>query len=175
MRLGIKVYANNETWLKAQISRPTQNAITIEAEKQFNIGTFVIKPFNVAHTNSDGTDCANFGFIIYSTITKEKMLWITDASYVEAKFPQMDYICIECNYIDIDDYTNEIQFVNTFVESRRFNSHLSLNRCIQFLRQQDLSKIKEIRLLHLSKNQGNISNIIINKLENEFKNIKFIV
>lgn len=175
LRLGMKVYANEETWLKTQISRPTRNALTIQSGNQFNVGTFIVKPFNVSHVNSDGTPCENLGFLIYSTKTKEKMLWITDASYIESRFPPMDYICIECNYVDIDDYANELEFVNTFVEGRRLRSHLSLDRCVEFLKQQDLSRIKEIRLLHLTESQGDIYNIIYSRMKKEFPDIKFII
>lgn len=174
LRLGMKVYASKETWLKTQITRPNRNAVTVEAGKQFTMATFIVKPFNVAHVNSDGTPCENLGFLIYSTKTKEKMLWITDASYIESRFPPMDYICIECNYVDIDDYANELEFVNTFVEGRRLRSHLSLDRCVEFLKQQDLSRIKEIRLLHLTEGQGDIYNIIYSRMKNEFPDIKFI-
>lgn len=175
LRLGMKVYANEETWLKTQISRPVRNAVTIEAGKQFNVGTFIVKPFNVAHVNSDGTPCENLGFLIYSTSTKEKMLWITDASYIESRFPPMDYICIECNYVDIEDYANELEFVNTFVEGRRLRSHLSLDRCVEFLKQQDLSRVKEIRLLHLTESQGNIYTVINNRMNKEFPNVRFLI
>lgn len=171
----MKVYANKEVWLKTQISRPTRNAIEIESGKQFKVGTFVVKPFDVQHANSDGTDCENLGFLIYSTETKEKMIWITDASYVQAKFPPVEYICIECNFVDIEDYSGKLQYVNRFVENRRFRSHLSLSRCIDFLKQQDLSRIKEIRLLHLTESQGDIYNIIYNKMNKEFPGIKFII
>lgn len=175
LRLGMKVYANEETWLKTQISRPTRNAVTIESGKQFNVGTFVVKPFDVAHVNSDGTNCENLGFLIYSTATKEKMLWITDASYIESRFPPMDYICIECNYIDVEDYSKELEYTNKAVEKRRFNSHLSLSRCIDFLKKQDLSKVKEVRLLHLTKSQGEIKDEILSKMHNEFPSINFII
>lgn len=171
----MKVYANEETWLKTQISRPVRNAVTIQAGKQFNVGTFIVKPFNVAHVNSDGTACENLGFLIYSTSTKEKMLWITDASYIESRFPPMDYICIECNYIDVEDYSKELEYTNKAVEKRRFNSHLSLSRCIDFLKKQDLSKVKEVRLLHLTKSQGEIKDEILSKMHNEFPSINFII
>lgn len=175
LRLGVKVYANEETWLKTQISQPKRNAVTIESGKQFRVGTFIVKPFDVAHVNSDGTPCQNLGFLIYSAITKEKMLWITDASYIESRFPPMDYICIECNYIDVDDYGNELQYINPFVESRRLRSHLSLDRCVEFLKQQDLSHIKEVRLLHLSESQGKIEETITNRMHKEFPSVKFVI
>lgn len=175
MKLGMKVYANEETWLKTKISKTKRNAVTINAGTQFKVGTFVVKSFDVAHVNSDGTDCPNLGFLIYSTVTKEKMLWITDASYIENRFSAMDYICIECNYIDVDDYSGELPFVNKFVEQRRVKSHLSLDRCIEFLKQQDLSKVKWIRLLHLTESQGVIYNNIYNKMQEEFPGITFVI
>lgn len=171
----MKVYANEETCLKTKISGSRKNLICIESGNQFKIGTFIVKPFDVAHTNSNGSDCPNLGFLIYSKVTKEKMLWITDASYIESRFHPMDYICIECNYVDVDDYSNELEYVNQFVETRRFHSHLSLNRCIDFLKKQDLSKIKEIRLLHLTQSQGKIKDIILNTMQKEFNGIKFII
>lgn len=175
LKFGMKVYANGETWLKTKISSSTRNAMVIEAGKQFNVGTFMVKPFNVAHTNSDGSNCPNFGFLLYSTVTKEKMLWITDAAYIESKFPPMDYICIECNYIDVEDYSKELEYTNKAVEKRRFNSHLSLSRCIDFLKKQDLSKVKEVRLLHLTKSQGEIKDEILSKMHSEFPSIDFII
>ena len=175
LKLGIKVYACKDVWEHLYIACNARNAVTIESGKQFNIGTFIVKPFDVAHVNSDGTPCENLGFLIYSTATKEKMLWITDASYIESRFPPMDYICIECNYIDVEDYLSELQFVNTFVEGRRFRSHLSLDRCVEFLKQQDLSHIKEIRLLHLSESQGKIEETITNRMHKEFPSVKFVI
>lgn len=175
LKLGIKVYANEDVWSKTPLSRPTRNAITIEAGKQFKIGTFIIVPFNVAHVNSDGSDCPNLGFLIYSTVTKEKMIWATDASYIESRFPPVEYICIECNYVDVEDYKSELEYMNGFVEKRRVRSHLSLNRCVEFLKQQDLSRIKEIRLLHLTESQGYIYNIIYNRMQEEFPGVKFVI
>lgn len=175
LKLGIKVYANEDVWLKTALSRPMRNAVTIKAGEQFNLGTFVVKPFNVAHVNSDGTDCPNLGFLIYSTVTKEKMIWATDASYIENRFPPLDYICIECNYVDVEDYKSELEFMNGFVEKRRVRSHLSLNRCVEFLKQQDLSRVKEIRLLHLTESQGAIYYIIYNRMKQEFPGVKFVI
>lgn len=175
LKLGMKVYANEDVWSKTPLSRPTRNAVTIEAGKQFKIGTFIIVPFNVAHVNSDGSDCPNLGFLIYSTVTKEKMIWATDCSYIENRFPSLDYICIECNYVDVEDYKSELEYMNGFVEKRRVRSHLSLNRCVEFLKQQDLSRIKEIRLLHLTESQGNIYTVINNRMNKEFPGVKFVI
>ena len=175
LKLGLSVFANKEVIDKVSGKNKIHKIKEIESLSQIEVGTFKVKPFDVYHVNTDGSDCDNKGFFIYSTETKEKMVWITDAAYIENKFPALDYICIECNYIDVDDYSKELEYVNKFVEKRRFNSHLSLSRCIDFLKKQDLSKIKWIKLLHITETQGNIEQIILSKLHHEFPDIKFII
>jgi phosphoribosyl 1,2-cyclic phosphodiesterase len=175
LRLGMKVYALNETWLETPVNGSKRNCKNFEYGKQFQVGTFIIKPFKVEHCDSDSEPCPNAGFFIYSTVDKEKGIWCTDCSVIENKFPPLDWIAIECNYIDVDDYSDELDTVNAFVEKRRFNSHLSLNRCIQFLKKQDLSKCKQIRLLHLSKQQGKIEETIIARMHNEFSDMDFVI
>lgn len=175
MRYGMKVWATSKTWGECFTIGNKVNCRTFKIGDQFQIGTFCIKPFPVAHTNTDGNECENSGFLIFSTKTKEKLLWITDANYVENKFPPVDYIAIECNYVDIEDYADELQYVNNMLEKRRLRSHMSLNHCIQFLQAQDLSKNKWVKLLHRTKSQGNIEKIMLEKLKAKFENINFIL
>lgn len=169
---GIQTYACNEVWQKQPISKGYERYKNIIDGSQFNVGTFKIKPFKVPHTNSDGMPCENYGFLIYSTVTKEKMLWITDCGYISNKFPACDYICVECNYIDVEDYSKEIEYLNKITEKRRFFSHLSQNNCIKFLKMQDLSKIKFVKLLHLTKSQGIIEDSIRDRFAKEFPNME---
>ena len=152
-----------------------EDALHIIDGSQFRVGTFIIKPFKVPHTNSDGSPCENYGFLIYSTVTKERMLWATDCAYIEQRFPPCEYYCIECNYIDVGNYENELQYVNAPVERRRFASHHSLNRCVEFFKHQDLSKAKFIKLLHLTKNQGIIEDEIKARFAKKFPDIEVIV
>lgn len=173
INFGTHVYVNEDTLSKLKLLERWVNIY--DENILIRIGTFIIKPFLVPHTNSDGTDCPNYGFLICSTYTREKMLWATDCSYIEQKFPALDYICIECSYLDVDNYADELEYINQFVEKRRLNSHMSLNRCIEFLSNQDLSKCKEVRLLHLTKSQGNIKDIILDKIQKKFEGIKFVI
>lgn len=180
LKMGKITYAADDVWEKlGNLGAYKRYCRVIDEKrtKQIEIGSFLIKPFKVRHINSDLTDCLNFGFLLYSKRTKEKMLWITDCAYINNTFPAVDYICIECNYIDIDEYNSvELNYIdNIEVEKRRFGSHLSLNRCIKFLKKQDLSKVKFIKLLHLSTSQGNIKSQILKTMNSEFKEIEFIV
>lgn len=176
MRHGMKVWATPETWKNGFKMRSPPNYKAFRQSEQFSIDTFLIKPFPVSHTNRDGTPCENSGFLIYSKATKEKLLWITDASYIENRFPSVDYIGIECNYIDEEDYSNIIGSVNKFVEKRRFSSHLSVKRCVQFLEAQDLSKVKEVRLIHTSKSTiKNAQKKMLQITQKQFPNINFVI
>lgn len=173
VNFGMNVYVNEDTQESLNLVRKWANIYNNKCTIKSR--TFIITPFKIPHINSDGTECPNYGFLIGSIATKERMMWATDCSYIEQKFPPLDYICIECSYIDIEDYSNELEYINQFVEKRRLNSHMSLNRCIDFLKNQDLSKCKEVRLLHLTKSQGNIKPIILNKMKENFPNIKFVI
>lgn len=177
LKHGMRIWATPTTWKNGFMYHTSyMNYKSFEIGKQFSIGTFLVKPFPVVHTNTDGSPCENSGFLIYSTVTKEKMLWITDASYIESRFPPVDYIGIECNYIDAEDYSDIIENVDTFVEKRRFTSHLSLKRCKQFLVAQDLSKVKEIRLIHLSKSIiKDAGTQMLKSMKEYFPEKKFIV
>ncbi len=171
MKYGMKVWATSDTWKNGYVIASKTNCRTFQQGKQFEIGTFLIKPFPVAHTNTDGSVCENSGFLFYSKHTKERLLWVTDAAYIENTFPAVDYIAIECSYFDVDDYLGELEYINTFVEKRRLESHLSFNRCVKFLKKQDLSKVKGIRLLHITKSQGDIAEIMRDKMMQNFPKI----
>lgn len=110
--------------------------------KEKVIGTFKVRPFRVYH------DAINpVGYYLYSTYTKESLLFITDThELLGLKFRNsIDYILIETNYSeelmkDFESYVNE----------RRKVSHLSLEQATSFLKTLDLTKTKEIYLIHLS-------------------------
>lgn len=106
------------------------------------IGTFAVIGFNVQHDAKEP-----LGYLIYSDATKEKLLFATDTFYIQSKFAKLNYIMIECNYAkDIIDKNN----TNTMVKSRLYSSHFELNNVKEFLKTNDLSKVKEIYLMHLS-------------------------
>ena len=164
-KTNVNILMNAETLAQAQ-KQGHIKALTSKSKvkvlsykNQYEYGDFIVKPFPLKHTSyvvneetgiKEELPCDCSGFLIFEKATKEKLLWITDTSYVESTFPPMDYICIECNYFEQENYADEIQYINEFVEKRRLKSHLSFETCKEFLNLQNLSKCKEIRLLHLS-------------------------
>lgn len=113
------------------------------------IGTFWVFPFNCQH------DVPNIGYYIHSNNTGENLLYITDSYYVKFTFPELNYIMAEANYSreamneSIDDGR-----IPLAMKKRLVQSHMSIDTLIQMLKANDLSKVKQIYLLHLSNNNS---------------------
>ncbi|EUJ24729.1 hypothetical protein PGRAN_02500 [Listeria grandensis FSL F6-0971] len=115
-----------------------------------SVATFRIMPFEVQHDAVEP-----LGFMIDSVKTKERLVFITDSYYVKYKFPKMDYLMIECNYAaDILEANVESGRVHRTQKKRVLQSHFSIENVKDFLRANDLSKLKEIHLLHISDSNG---------------------
>lgn len=113
-------------------------------KEQFNVGTFTILPFDVQH------DVENHGFLIQSD-NGRKLLFATDTYYVKYKFSGLTHLMIECNYSrKILNENVEIGRVPEFLANRIIGSHFSLENVLNFLKANDLSRVQEIHLLHLS-------------------------
>ncbi|MBU3569238.1 MBL fold metallo-hydrolase [Priestia aryabhattai] len=117
----------------------------VEAGKPFKIGTFQIMAFDVQH------DVAQpYGFLIMNK-EGEKLLFATDTYYIKYKFPGLTHILVECNYSEkILKENIENGSVPKVMEKRLLQSHFSLENVKEFFKANDLSKVQEIWLLHLS-------------------------
>lgn len=115
-----------------------------ENKKQFRIGSLVILPFDVKH------DVENHGFIIQSD-HGSKLLFATDTFYIKYKFSGITHLMVEANYSEaILNENIEFDRVHEFLGNRIKSSHFSLENLLVFLKANDLSKVQEIHLLHLS-------------------------
>lgn len=113
-------------------------------KQQFRVGTFTILPFDVKH------DVENHGFLIQSD-TGSKLLFASDTYYVKYRFNGLTHLMIECNYSEAMLEENiERGTIHEFLAKRIKASHFSLENMLEFLKANDLSKVQEIHLLHLS-------------------------
>lgn len=147
-----------ETSIPLYASEGTISALKIQDKQIFKlvnktpsaVATFRIMPFDVQHDASEP-----LGFMIDSINTKERLVFITDSYYVKYKFPKMDYLMIECNYAaDILEENVQSGHVHRAQKKRVLQSHFSLENVKDFLKANDLSKLKEIHLLHISDSNG---------------------
>lgn len=109
----------------------------MESKKCFEIGTFKILPFDLVH------DVECFGFLIQSG--DEKILYISDTGYCKYKFSGLTHIMIECNHI-----SELLKRNNPESWKRVMRNHMSMDQVLGFLKANDLSRLREVWLMHLS-------------------------
>jgi phosphoribosyl 1,2-cyclic phosphodiesterase len=118
-------------------------------KKQFAVGTWTILPFDVQHDVSEP-----LGFLLANK-AGEKLLFATDTYYIKYKFKGLSHIMVECNYsTDILNDNIASGSVPQIMKKRLIRSHFSLENVKEFLKANDLSKVQEIHLLHLSDNNS---------------------
>lgn len=150
MKAGIDIYASAGTLEAAGLS-DHHRSIPIQAMKQFNIGTWTILPFDVQHDVSEP-----LGFLLANR-SGEKLLFATDTFYIQYRFTGLTHLLIECNYssaivlqnikMEVDDDARR-NLIHRY--KRLLRSHFSLENVKEFIRANDLSKVREIWLIHLS-------------------------
>src|SRR5699024_2678510 len=90
------------------------------------------------------------GFLMQSR-NGGKLLFATDTYYVRYKFQGLTHMMIECNYsMDILEENIASGRVHKAMKRRLLKSHFSLENVKEFLKANDLSKVQEIHLMHLS-------------------------
>ena len=142
IKAGVDVYAIKDVWNSNGISSHRAHIIT--SMKQFQIKNLTILPFSVPH------DVENVGFLIADD-RGNKMLYLTDCFYSPFRFKNLTLIAVECNYsLDILKRNVDAGAVPKELKSRILKSHFSLENVKRFLQANDLSKVQEIWLLHLS-------------------------
>lgn len=116
----------------------------------YHLGNFKVKPFKIEHDAAE--PC---GFLINHPETGN-VLFLTDTMYSHYTFRNLHNIIIEANYshevirVKLDD--------KEFLKNRVMQSHMSLDTCIEFLRKNDLSKVNNVVLIHLS--DGNSDEVL---------------
>lgn len=160
-KLGIDIYASEETIKQIETFKVNKHRMhRIRENEVIYCGPFKILPFSTVHS------VENFGFLISDG--EDKLLFMTDSRYCPVKTKGVSIFAIECNYI------NEILKEN--IESKEVaiplaeyivSNHMSLENLKHALRKQDLSKTREIHLLHLS-DKNACEEKMIDEIEKEF-------
>ena len=118
---------------------------TVKNQKSFTIGTWTILSFDVQHDVSEP-----YGFLLVNQ-AGEKVLFATDTYYIKYTFTGLTHILIECNYsLEVLNQNILDGSVPAVMKKRLLQSHFSLENVKEFLKANDLSKVQEIWLLHLS-------------------------
>ncbi len=140
VKFGLNIYATPGTIKGFKFE--SYRLHSIKKNLKFNVGPFDVIAFDVHHDTFE--PC---GFLI----RHEEMgttLFLTDTIYCDYKFPGLTNILIEANYSQ--DIIDEKLRENRFLRNRVIQSHMSVETAIKTLKANDLSKVNNIVLIHLS-------------------------
>lgn len=143
LKRGINVYGPKDLQnINPQIS-------VLKPLIKYNIGSFMIVPFELTH------DVECYGYQINS-IGKQKLVYITDTAYVRYTFSKLTHVMIEANYDTEIIRKNTLNMdINGNLASRIIQSHMDIKTVEEFLDANDLSKLQQVYLLHLSDSNSN--------------------
>lgn len=136
---GMEVYMSYGTAQALEVD----SASLIESMEQFNIGSFDIVPFATFHDAVEP-----LGFLIKSRADGEVLAFATDTVNLRYKFPGLTILAIEANYDK--NVLERCEKLPDKVRHRITNAHMEIDTLCDYLRSLDLSKCREIHLLHLS-------------------------
>lgn len=123
---------------------------TVSARVQFNLGSWTILPFETEHDAAEP-----LGFLLASS-TGKKLLYATDTYYIRYTFNGLTHIMVECNHsYEILKANVESGVLPAEMKKRLIKSHFSLENVKDFFKANDLSKVQEIWLIHLSNGNNN--------------------
>lgn len=139
--------------------------IQAKHQHEYKFGGFSIKPFSVEH------DVPTFGFLLNHQ-EMGKTVFITDTGDINYSFNHLNNIIVEANFSNEIIERNVMNGVIHPVHEMRVKmSHLSIEKCTEWLSLIDLSIVNNIVLVHLSK-QNSDSLLFKKKIEDRFaKNV----
>ena len=129
--------------------------LLIEAGAQVKIGGFKVMAFDVQHDAAEP-----LGYLIHHPECGT-VLFATDTYFLKYKFAGLSNVMIECNYrLDILEHNIASGTVSPVVRNRIIKSHMSYGTCVETLQANDLSRVNNILLIHLSGDNSNAGEFV---------------
>lgn len=151
---GIRVLASRgtckgmqERWIPKKVMRAPEVVPYNEdgSFAQFSLGGFTVVPFDTIHSTEEPT-----GFYIHHADIGT-MMFATDTGYLPRPFAGLNNLMIEANY---DPDVLQARYLAGKMTERRYThtvqGHMSIETTIDALRANDLTRVNNIILLHLS-------------------------
>ncbi len=143
MRRGVDVYMTAGTAVALGIGAQHRLHI-LNPMEQTTVGRITVSAFPTQHDARE--PC---GFLLDDG--DDRVLYATDTYYIKYQFPGVTKMLIEANHsYKILEENVGAHILNKALAERLIKSHFSIENVLAFLRANDLSKVKEIWLIHLS-------------------------
>lgn len=155
---GILCLALPEVFASKYIFENNAYAKWIKPLHGYKVGNFNFLTFPVTH------DVPCLGFVVDHP-ESGKILFITDTMTCDYKFNDISHMLIECNYSD-EILNRNIQSgkIPASMRLRLLSTHMELETTKQIIQNQDISKLNNIVLIHLSDGNSNEKQFI-NEIE----------
>lgn len=145
---GIPVYGPSdlaEAYKGTNVFPAAQNEEAVNRAWRTSFYTLCVKAFPVHH------DVECYGYLITSTETGERLLYMTDTTHTEYTFKGVTHFMIECNHSQETVMRNARNgVIPGELAERIMRSHMSIETVLGMLDANDKTKLKQIYLLHLS-------------------------
>ena len=142
LRHYVDCYASAYTWEHLGLQLGPRRFV--EHLEPVQVGVWQVTPFDAVH-DMPGT----LGFVIDGMTAR--CLYLTDSAYCKYRFEDLTHIFIECNHsAEIMRENARSGDIGNDRYKRTATNHMSIERLVAMLKANDLSKVVEIHLLHLS-------------------------
>lgn len=141
---GVPVYLSQGTARALELPEKLLDLATeMESGKQFTIGSLDILPFSTFHDAQEP-----LGFVMQSRVDGDILAFATDTVNLPYNFPGVSLLAVEANFQQ--DILDRCERMPEKTRHRVSNTHMEIDKLCECLRRMDLSRCREIYLLHLS-------------------------
>lgn len=145
---GIKVLAIPDVF-EAYNAAKRPFTVAVETERWYKMGGFKVMALAVRHD----VPC-----VAWLVEHKEmgRLLFVTDTMMLDFKLPQVDHLMLEVNYADRLLEGNIMDGVEPpSMRARLLATHMELGTACGILRDNDISRLQEVIVIHYSSRNGN--------------------
>lgn len=122
-----------------------KNLHILEPLRTVHLGGFSVRPIPAQHDAAEP-----FAYLIDHP-GMGRLLFATDTYYLRYRIPHLNHLMVECNYsLPILNANIEAGLVPAALKERTLNSHMSLEHLKEMLAANDLTRVAQIVLIHLS-------------------------
>ena len=144
LKSGVDVYMSNGTAAALELPEELlELALEMVAGEQFTVGSIDVLPFATFHDANEP-----LGFVMQSRVDGDIFAYAIDTVNIPYNFPGVNLLAVEANFEQAT--LDRCQRMPDKVRHRIANTHMEIDVLCNCLQRMDLSRCRELYLLHLS-------------------------
>ena len=141
---GVEVYLSQGTARALELPDSLlELAHEMESGKQFTVGSIDVMPFGTFHDAQEP-----LGFVMQSRLDGDILAYAIDTVNIPYNFPGVSLLAVEANFEQA--ILDRCERMPEKVRHRIANTHMEIDMLCKCLQRMDLSRCREVYLLHLS-------------------------